>query len=68
MFASSLQLVAWLLIALTFYYQSLLTLLLFVFLLHSSGGFIFNNLMSYTLIRFPQYAGKAAAWLVAGSR
>jgi hypothetical protein len=38
---------------------------LYVFLLHSTGGFIFNNLMSYTLIRFPQYAGKAAG-LVGG--
>jgi MFS transporter, DHA1 family, multidrug resistance protein len=64
--ASSLQLVAVvLLITLTFYYQSLPTLLLYVFLLHSTGGFIFNNLMSYTLIRFPQYAGKAAG-LVGG--
>jgi MFS transporter, DHA1 family, multidrug resistance protein len=64
--ASSLQLVTVaLLITLTFYYQSLPTLLLYVFLLHSTGGFIFNNLMSYTLIRFPQYAGKAAG-LVGG--
>jgi MFS transporter, DHA1 family, multidrug resistance protein len=64
--ASSLQLVAvGLLIFLTFYYQSLPTLLLYVFLLHSTGGFIFNNLMSYTLIRFPEYAGKAAG-LVGG--
>jgi MFS family permease len=64
--ASSLQLVAVaLLMFLTFYYQSLPTLLLYVFLLHSTGGFIFNNLMSYTLIRFPEYAGKAAG-LVGG--
>ncbi|HEX6430041.1 MAG TPA: MFS transporter, partial [Niastella sp.] len=64
--ASSLQLVAVaMLIFLTFYYQSLPTLLLYVFLLHSTGGFIFNNLMSYTLIRFPEYAGKAAG-LVGG--
>jgi len=64
--ASSLQLVAVsLLITLTFFYQSLPTLLLYVFLLHSTGGFIFNNLMSYTLIRFPEYAGKAAG-LVGG--
>jgi MFS family permease len=66
LFASSLQLVTVaLLITLTFYYQSLPTLLLYVFLLHSTGGFIFNNLMSYTLIRFPEYAGKAAG-LVGG--
>lgn len=65
-FASTLQLVAVsLLMIFTFYYQSLGTLLLYVFLLHSTGGFIFNNLMSYTLIRFPQYAGKAAG-LVGG--
>jgi DHA1 family bicyclomycin/chloramphenicol resistance-like MFS transporter len=64
--ASSLQLVTVaLLITLTFYYQSLPTLLLYVFLLHSTGGFIFNNLMSYCLIRFPEYAGKAAG-LVGG--
>jgi MFS family permease len=64
--ASSLQLITVaLLITLTFYYQSLPTLLLYVFLLHSTGGFIFNNLMSYTLIRFPEYAGKAAG-LVGG--
>ena len=64
--ASSLQLVAVsLLITLTFFYQSLPTLLLYVFLLHSTAGFIFNNLMSYTLIRFPEYAGKAAG-LVGG--
>ncbi|OQP58351.1 MFS transporter [Niastella populi] len=65
-FASTLQLVAVsLLIMFTFYHQSLATLLLYVFLMHSTGGFIFNNLMSYTLIRFPQYAGKAAG-LVGG--
>mgnify|MGYP001404341618 FL=1 len=53
------------LIPLTIYYHSLWTLLLYVFLLHSAGGFIFNNLMSYCLIRFPQYAGKASG-LVGG--
>jgi MFS family permease len=53
------------LITLTSFYQSLPTLLLYVFLVHSTGGFIFNNLMSYCLIRFPQYAGKAAG-LVGG--
>ena len=65
-YASSLQLVAVALVMiLTFYYQSLPTLLLYVFLLHSTGGFIFNNLMSYCLIRFPEFAGKAAG-LVGG--
>ncbi|HEY1165610.1 MAG TPA: MFS transporter [Chitinophaga sp.] len=53
------------LIPLTLYYHSIWTLLLYVFLLHSAGGFIFNNLMSYCLIRFPQYAGKASG-LVGG--
>lgn len=47
-------------IPLTMYYHNLFTLLIYVFLLHSTGGFIFNNLMSYCLIRFPQYAGKAS--------
>jgi MFS family permease len=65
-YASSLQLVAVAMVmTLTFYYQSLPTLLLYVFLLHSTGGFIFNNLMSYCLIRFPEFAGKAAG-LVGG--
>lgn len=64
--ASGLQLVTVaVLIPLTSSYQSLWTLLLYVFLLHSTGGFIFNNLMSYCLIRFPQYAGKASG-LVGG--
>jgi MFS transporter, DHA1 family, multidrug resistance protein len=53
------------LFALTSFYQNLFTLLTLVFLLHSSGGFIFNNLLSYCLIRFPQYAGKASG-LVGG--
>jgi MFS transporter, DHA1 family, multidrug resistance protein len=64
--ASGVQLIAVvLLITLSFYVQNLYTLLLYVFLLHSTTGFIFNNLMSYTLTRFPQYAGKAAG-LVGG--
>lgn len=50
---------------LTSIHQNLITLLLFVFLLHSTGGFIFNNLLSYCLIRFPQYAGKSSG-LVGG--
>lgn len=53
------------LITLSFSYQNMTTLLLYVFLLHSTSGFIFNNLMSYSLIRFPEYAGKAAG-LVGG--
>jgi MFS family permease len=64
--ASGLQLITVaVLIPLTMYYHSLWTLLLYVFLLHSAAGFIFNNLMSYCLIRFPQYAGKASG-LVGG--
>ncbi|WP_143307220.1 MFS transporter [Chitinophaga vietnamensis] len=47
-------------IPLTMYYHNLFTLLVYVFLLHSTAGFIFNNLMSYCLIRFPQYAGKSS--------
>lgn len=47
-------------IPLTMHYHNLFTLLVYVFLLHSTAGFIFNNLMSYCLIRFPQYAGKAS--------
>jgi multidrug resistance protein len=59
--AASLQMVTLgVMIPLTMYYQNLFTLLVYVFLLHSTGGFIFNNLMSYCLIRFPQYAGKAS--------
>lgn len=64
--ASSIQLVTVaLLIPITMQYQSLVTLLIYVFLLHSMSGFIFNNLLSYCLIRFPQYAGKASG-LVGG--
>lgn len=59
--ASVIQLIAVaLMIPLTRYYHNLATLLMYVFLLHSTAGFIFNNLMSYCLIRFPQYAGKAS--------
>jgi MFS transporter, DHA1 family, multidrug resistance protein len=64
--ASSLQLITVaFMIPLTAYYQNLFTLLLYVFLLHSLGGFIFNNLLSYCLIRFPQHAGKGSG-LVGG--
>ena len=52
-------------IPVTLYYQNLFTLLVYVFLLHSMGGFVFNNLLSYCLIRFPQHAGKASG-LVGG--
>lgn len=65
-FASSLQLVAVaLFIPVAFYTQNIFTLLFFVFLIHSAGGFIFNNFLSYCLIRFPQHAGKASG-LVGG--
>jgi MFS transporter, DHA1 family, multidrug resistance protein len=66
MFANGIQLVSVLaLLGFTSVSQNLFTLLLLVFLLHSTGGFIFNNLLSYCLIRFPQYAGKASG-LVGG--
>ncbi|MBO9733187.1 MAG: MFS transporter [Chitinophaga sp.] len=52
--------VAAIMIPLTRYYHNLFTLLIYVFLLHSTAGFLFNNLMSYCLIRFPQFAGKAS--------
>lgn len=64
--ANSIQLVSVvMLLIITGFHQSLFTLLAFVFLLHSSGGFIFNNLLSYCLIRFPQFAGKSSG-LVGG--
>lgn len=64
--ANGIQIVSVLaLFAVTSVYQNLFTMLLLVFLLHSTGGFIFNNLLSYCLIRFPQYAGKASG-LVGG--
>lgn len=66
MIANGIQIVSVVaLLAVTSIYQSLVTLLLLVFLLHSAGGFIFNNLLSYCLIRFPQYAGKSSG-LVGG--
>lgn len=59
--ASSLQLITVaVLIPVALYFQHIATLMLFVFLLHSLAGFIFNNLMSYCLTRFPQFAGKAS--------
>ncbi|AXY74612.1 MFS transporter [Paraflavitalea soli] len=64
--ASGLQLATVaIMIPVTMHYHNLFTLLVYVFLLHSTGGFIFNNLMSYCLIRFPKYAGKASG-LVGG--
>jgi predicted MFS family arabinose efflux permease len=64
--ANSVQLIAaGALIVLTLYHQNLFTLLIYVFLLHSMAGFIFNSFFSYCLIRFPQYAGKASG-LVGG--
>lgn len=64
--ASSIQVAAaGALISLTWYYHNLFTLLLYVFILHSLGGFIFNNLLSYCLMRFPQHAGKSSG-LVGG--
>jgi hypothetical protein len=53
-------------IPVTLYAQNLFTLMLMVFLLHSLGGFIFNNIISYCMIRFPQYAGKASGLIGGG--
>lgn len=65
--ASSMQLVSLaLLIPVTFFYQNLVTLMMFVFMLHSLGGFIFNNVITYCMIRFPQYAGKASGLIGGG--
>ena len=50
---------------LTVFSQNLITLLAYVFVLHSLAGFIFNNLLSYCLMRFPEHAGKASG-LVGG--
>ncbi|MBO9564048.1 MAG: MFS transporter [Niastella sp.] len=59
--ASTFQLVTVaILIPVALYFQHIVTLMVFVFLLHSLAGFIFNNLMSYCLTRFPQFAGKAS--------
>jgi MFS family permease len=64
--ANGIQIVSVLvLLGVTSFSQNLFTLLLLVFLLHSTGGFIFNILISYCLMRFPQYAGKASG-LVGG--
>ena len=52
-------------IPLTLYFQSLLILLLYVVVLHSLAGFIFNTMYSYCMIRFSQHAGKASG-LVGG--
>jgi len=46
-------------------FQNLFTLLLYVFLLHTLCGFMFNTILSYSLLRFPHYAGKASG-LVGG--
>lgn len=48
------------LIPVALYFQHIIILMFFVFLLHGCAGFIFNNLMSYCLTRFPQFAGKAS--------
>jgi predicted MFS family arabinose efflux permease len=59
--ASTFQLITVaILIPVALYFQHIVTLMVFVFLLHSLAGFIFNNLMSYCLTRFPQFAGKAS--------
>ncbi|GAA3965010.1 hypothetical protein GCM10022246_17630 [Pedobacter ginsengiterrae] len=44
----------------TLHSESLYTLLAFVVLVHTAAAFIFNNIFSYCLLRFPAYSGKAA--------
>jgi len=59
--ANSVQLLALaVILPLTLYYQNLVTLFVYIFVVHSLSGFIFNSLLSYCLIRFPQHAGKAS--------
>ncbi len=50
---------------LTTRYANLYTLLTYIVIIHLLSGFIFNNLFSYCLMRFPQNAGKASG-LVGG--
>lgn len=57
--AGNLQLVTvTLMIPTTLLLRNLSTLVLFVGLMHQLVRFIFNNLISYYRMRFPQYAGK----------
>jgi MFS family permease len=50
---------------LTIEYSNLYTLLAYVIILHALSGFVFNNLLSHCLIRFPNNAGKTSG-LVGG--
>ncbi|HWV75120.1 MAG TPA: MFS transporter [Pseudosphingobacterium sp.] len=43
----------------TLAFSNLYTLIAYVVIIHTSAGFIFNNMLSYCLIRFPNSAGKA---------
>jgi MFS transporter, DHA1 family, multidrug resistance protein len=54
------------LMPLTLFHQNIITLLVYIFCLHSLGGFIYNNFFSYCLMRFPQYAGKASGLIGGG--
>ncbi|WP_219225534.1 MFS transporter [Pedobacter antarcticus] len=48
------------LIILTSQIANLYTLLAYIMLLHTATGFIFNNILSYCLTRFPKNGGKAS--------
>ncbi|WP_353719090.1 MFS transporter [Dyadobacter sp. 676] len=48
------------LIMLTLQYQNLYTLMVYVILLHSASGFIFNGMLAYCLTRFTQFGGLAS--------
>ena len=48
------------LILLTLQYHNLYTLIVYVILLHSASGFIFNGMLAYCLTRFSQFGGLAS--------
>lgn len=48
------------LILLTLQYHNLYTLMVYVILLHSASGFIFNGMLAYCLTRFSKFGGLAS--------
>jgi DHA1 family bicyclomycin/chloramphenicol resistance-like MFS transporter len=65
--ALALQIImAFILTVLTNYIHTLYTLLLYVVILHTAIGFVFNTLFSYCLTRFTNHGGKASG-LAGGS-
>lgn len=48
------------LILLTLQYHNLYTLMIYVVLLHSASGFVFNGMLAYCLTRFSQFGGLAS--------